>query len=139
MRPMDSSSNFAALAKRVERESSFLAHSSGSAGSNGVRGLVISDKDSVPEGGRKTSGGSGAGASAPSWTSSEASSFTVGLDQLAEKLRSRPSSSSGSFEEGRNKVRQRMQRKLRRSNSLPMPEPAVIPEISMSASSEEEN
>ena len=147
MRPLDSAnSTFAALARRVEQEQS-LIHSSGSGGggANGVRGLIISYKDSGSGVGAKKASAGSTGVSGPSWTSSEASSFTVGLEQLNEKLRSRPSNSSGSLvapEEGaaRHKARQRMKRKLRRSNSLPMPETAAIPEImAMSGSSGEDD
>lgn len=132
MRPLESAnSNFAALVGRVERERS-LAHSSGSGGMQGIRGLV--EQTNAIGGRRSEASGGGSG---PSWTSSDASSFTVGLDRLAEKLRSRPSGSSvPSGDEARRKLRARSRKKLRRSNSLPMPETEVLPGIVSSGDSD---
>lgn len=156
--------SFAALVGRVEREHSDAVSSVGS-GADGGRRMSLAGagmtQGMTSAASRRSSGSrhmsrkqsrlsgiesSGVGSSGPSWTSSDTSSFTVGLDRLAEKLRARPSTGSGSgyvapVEEEQHvvKTRQRIKRKLRRTNSLPSPATTAIPELAISASSSGES
>ncbi len=157
-----SGGSFAALVGRVEREHSDAVSSVDSTGSGHRKSSVVPSMSVASQyhgsmGGidasRKNSGSrntsrrpsrlsGGIASSGPSWTSSDTSSFTVGLERLSEKLRARPSSGSGGGyvvpheeEEQAVKTRLRIKRKLRRTNSLPLPSTSAIPELAISASS----